>query len=306
MQDMPIHILVIGKTRVGKSAVINAIAGRKVAREGQDTKDIIRDVTRYNFNVGDVKYVVWEAPGLQDTSEDDSVVITKLKNVLKRECSHINLVIYCTLMNRERFEQSEEDAIRNVTEAFTAEIWKNTVFALTYANRVLPPAGYETDEEEAQWFQSRTLEFKKVIEGALVKSGVEVSKIAVFPAGYHTASRRMPDAREFYGITDWVLKMYDKCNQSLQNPPFVQVSALEEPNVGHASKNMNEKTDMDVKGKNDISFKEEPQNTQPRKRINSIPEKPSKPKIAPKPKVYKIINSHKLCNKYHNYMTLQL
>ena len=301
---MPIHILVIGKTRVGKSAVINAIAGRKVAREGQDTKDITRKVTRYNFNVGDVKYVVWEAPGLQDTSEDDSVVITKLKNVLKRECSHINLVIYCTLMNRERFEQSEEDAIRNVTEAFTAEIWKNTVFALTYANRVLPPAGYETDEEEAQWFQSRIVEFKKVIEGALVKSGVKVSKIAVFPAGYHTASHRMPDAREFYGITDWVLKMYNKCIQSLQNPPFIQVSALEEANVGQASKptkGLVAKTDMDVRGKNDISLEEE---AQPRKRINSIPEKPPKPKIAVKPKVYKI-NCHKLCNKYHNY-TIQL
>ena len=287
MQDMPIHILVIGKTRVGKSAVINAIAGRKVAREGQDTKDIIRDVTRYNFNVGDVKYVVWEAPGLQDTSEDDSVVITKLKNVLKRECSHINLVIYCTLMNRERFEQSEEDAIRNVTEAFTPEIWKNTVFALTYANRVLPPAGYETDEEEAEWFQSRIREFKKVIEEALFKSGVKVSKIAVFPAGYHTASRRMPDAREFYGITDWVLKMNDRCNERLQNTPFIQV--LEEANIEQASKptkGLVEKANIDVRGKKDISLKGEIQNTQPRKRKNSIPEKPMKPKVPVKPKVF--------------------
>ena len=287
MQDMPIHILVIGKTRVGKSAVINAIAGRKVAREGQDTKDIIRDVTRYNFNVGDVKYVVWEAPGLQDTSEDDSVVITKLKNVLKRECSHINLVIYCTLMNRERFEQSEEDAIRNVTEAFTPEIWKNTVFALTYANRVLPPAGYETDEEEAEWFQSRIREFKKVIEEALFKSGVKVSKIAVFPAGYHTASRRMPDAREFYGITDWVLKMNDRCNERLQNTPFIQV--LEEANIEKASKptkGLVEKANIDVRGKKDISLKGEIQNTQPRKRKNSIPEKPMKPKVPVKPKVF--------------------
>ena len=303
---MPIHILVIGKTRVGKSAVINAIAGRKVAREGQDTKDIIRQVTRYNFHVGDVKYVVWEAPGLQDTSEDDSVVITKLKNVLKKECSHINLVIYCTLMNRERFEQSEEDAIRNVTEAFTAEIWKNTVFALTYANRVLPPAGYETDEEEAQWFQSRILEFKKVIEGALVKSGVKASKIAVFPAGYHTASRRMPDVRKFYGITDWFAEMYDKSNERLQNPPFLNYSAPEEiRQASKPTKGLVDNTDMDISGEKDLSLEIEVENTQTRMRINSIPEKPQKPKIPAKPKVYEI-NCHKLCNKYHDYTTLQL
>ena len=109
----------IGKTRVGKSAIINAIAGKKIAREGQNTKDINREVARYDFIIGDVKYVVWEAPGLQDTSEDDSAVIAKLKNVLKTENSQINLVIYCTLMNRERFDQSEVDAIHNLTEAFT-------------------------------------------------------------------------------------------------------------------------------------------------------------------------------------------
>ena len=91
----------IGKTRVGKSALINAIAGDKVAREGQNTKDITREVGRYDFTVGDVKYIVWEAPGLQDIIEDDSVVVTNLKSALQGECDHLDLVIYCTQMNRE-------------------------------------------------------------------------------------------------------------------------------------------------------------------------------------------------------------
>ena len=131
MAEHPVHILVIGKTRVGKSAVINAIAGKKVAKEGQDTRDVVREVTRYDFIVSDVKHVVWEAPGLQDITEDDSITIKKLKDVLKRECNYINLVIYCTLMNRERFEQSEMDAIHHLSEAFGTEIWRKAVFALT-------------------------------------------------------------------------------------------------------------------------------------------------------------------------------
>ena len=224
MAEHPVHILVIGKTRVGKSAVINAIAGKKVAKEGQDTRDVVREVTRYDFTVSDVKYVVWEAPGLQDITEDDSITIKKLKDVLKRECNYINLVIYCTLMNRERFEQSEMDAIHHLSEAFGTEIWRKAVFALTYANRVLPPPEYETDEEEAEWFRSRINEFKTIIERALV-SGGSASEVAVSPAGYHTASRRMPDAREFYGIKDWFLEFWEHCEPKLQEKPFLPESS---------------------------------------------------------------------------------
>ena len=214
--DDSVHILVIGKTRVGKSALINAIAGEKVAREGQSTIDITREVGRYDFTVGDVKYVVWEAPGLQDVIEDDSVVITNLKSALQGECDRLDLVIYCTLMNRERFEQSEEIAIRHITEAFTPNIWKNAVFALTQANRVLPPAECETDEIESQWFQSRIDNFKNVILRALAKSGVSLNKaseIAVFPVGYHTVSRRLPNAKQFYGISDWFPQFWKHCEQ---------------------------------------------------------------------------------------------
>ena len=210
----------IGKTRVGKSAVINAIAGVKIAREGKNTKDITRDVNRHDFTIGDVKYIAWEAPGLQDISEKDSVVISKLKNVLNREHTYINLVIYCTLMNREQFEQSEENAIRHITEGFSADIWENAVFALTQANRVLPPSECKTDEMEAQWFESRIDDFKNVITSALVKSGVsseKASKVAVIPAGYHTVSRRVPNPKEFYGISDWIPQFWKHCQEKSQS-----------------------------------------------------------------------------------------
>ena len=218
--DKPIHILVIGKTRVGKSAVINAIAGKKIAREGQNTKDISREVARYDFIIGDVKYVVWEAPGLQDTSEDDSAVIAKLKNVLKRQHSQINLVIYCTLMNRERFEQSEVDAIHNLTKAFTSAFWGKTVFALTYANRVLSPEECETDEEASSWFTSRVAEFGAIIKQALLKSGVsseKITEIAVVPTGYHRSSFWEPNAKVFYGITDWFLPFWGLCEKKIKD-----------------------------------------------------------------------------------------
>ena len=217
----------IGKTRVGKSAIINAIAGKKIARECQNTKDISREVARYDFIIGNVKQVVWEAPGLQDTSEDDSAVIAKLKNVLKTENSQINLVIYCTHMNRERFEQSEVDAIHNLTEAFTSAFWEKTVFALTYANRVLSPQEFETDEEASSWFRSRVAEFGVIIKQALLKSGViseKITEIAVVPTGYYRSSRWEPNAKEFYGITDWFLPFWRQCEKKIKETQVKMVN----------------------------------------------------------------------------------
>ena len=108
-------------------------------------------------------------------------------------------------MNRERFEQSEEIAIRHITEAFSTEIWESAIFALTYANRVLPPARYDTDDEEKEWFHSRIDQFKGIIRRALVESGVHPNKaleVNVAPTGYHTASRRI-QACQFPVTTDW-------------------------------------------------------------------------------------------------------
>ena len=214
----------IGKTRVGKSAIINAIAGEKTAREGQKTFDITREVGRYDFTIGEVKYVVWESPGLQDITEDDSVVITNLKSALQEECNHLDLVIYCTPMNRERFERSEVDAIRNLTEAFTSAFWGKAVFALTCANRVLAPHEYETDEEAASWFQSRVREFHEVIKQALVKSGVSpqlLTQLTVSPTGYYRVSRWNPNPKAFYGVTNWVSQFWQQCEKKIDETRFL-------------------------------------------------------------------------------------
>ena len=229
----------IGKTRVGKSAIINAIAGEKTAREGQKIFDITREVGRYDFAVGEVKYVVWESPGLQDITEDDSVVITNLKSALQEECNHLDLVIYCTPMNRERFERSEVDAIRNLTEAFTSAFWGKAVFALTCANRVLAPHECETDEEAASWFQSRVREFHEVIKQALVKSGVSpqlLTQLTVSPTGYYRVSRWNPNPKAFYGVTNWVSQFWQQCEKKIDETRFLD--EYEESYVRNSEENV--------------------------------------------------------------------
>ena len=93
------------------------------------------------------------------------------------------------------------------------------MFALTYANRVLSPEECETDEEASSWFTSRVAEFGAIIKQALMKSGVsseKITEIAVAPTGYHRSSRWEPNAKEFYGITDWFLPFWGLCEKKIK------------------------------------------------------------------------------------------
>ena len=240
----------IGKTRVGKSALINAYAATQddarnmVAIEGKNTTDISRTVESRELKFGNTKFIIWEAPGLQDFTESDSAVTDRLKSTLKgSKCSYINLVIYCTVMNRERFEKSEVDAINHITKAFGNKIWRNAVFALTYANRVLPPAECDTDDKEKEWFQSRIKEFEYVITKILADSFDDVDSapdIYVFPAGYHTATRRIQDPYGFYGIENWFSQFDELTKRAIKNSPFL-VEDDEKYDVEKQKSNVDEK-----------------------------------------------------------------
>ncbi len=218
------NILVLGKTRVGKSTVINSLAtGKKIAKEGSTTTDVCRDVSQYEFTKECTQYRIWEVPGLQDTAESDKDVMSKLLTAfIEKNCSMLDLVIYCTVMNRERFESSEIEAMKSIIDQFGKHVWKKVVFALTYANRVIPQSG-ETDEAESLWFQNRILEFRKVIQSSLEECGVTDvdTDILLSPAGYHTATRSMNIVKGFFGVEDWIHDFWDTCYTRLNEEPFI-------------------------------------------------------------------------------------
>ena len=75
-------------------------------------------------------------------------------------------------MDRDRIEISELEAIKQLSQVFTPNIWDTAVFAVTFTNRVIPPLEMETDEEVAEWFKERIKQFQEVIVRSLAESGV--------------------------------------------------------------------------------------------------------------------------------------
>ena len=117
-------------------------------------------------------------------------------------------------MDRDRVEVSELEAIKQLSQVFTPKIWDTAVFALTFANRVLPPLEMETDEEVTEWFKERIKEFQEVIVRALVENGVPQDKakqVPIIPTGYHKRTRLMPKPRELYDRPDWFNPFWQSC-----------------------------------------------------------------------------------------------
>ena len=72
-QSKSLRILITGKTGAGKSALVNGIVGKYVAKEGETLDPETSTVVEYRTTIQDVEVVIYDSPGLQDgTSKEEA------------------------------------------------------------------------------------------------------------------------------------------------------------------------------------------------------------------------------------------
>ena len=79
-------------------------------------------MTSYETTVNDIKFKIWDSPGLQDITEEDEAITLKIAQTLKEHCHHLHLLLYCIRMDRDRVELSELKAIKELSQVFTAKV----------------------------------------------------------------------------------------------------------------------------------------------------------------------------------------
>lgn len=219
-----ISILVTGKTGTGKSTLANGILGVKIQRErvaiegANITGACTTKVTKYEARKGEIAVTLWDSPGLQDGTANQTDYLRQMK----QQCSKRDLTIYCIKMIETRFVQGTDNpdiiAMKKITKAFGNDFWKSTVIVLTFANSIEAvnyDIKYLSPEKKIEEIKKVISQWINQIKNILIKD-VKIPKeivksILIVPAG-HYMEPHIPGCRY------WLSNLWFHCVHAISSP----------------------------------------------------------------------------------------
>ena len=201
-KEAKFSLLITGKTGVGKSSLVNALVGAKVAKEGHKKVAGTPEVASYMVTKEKVNIRIWDSPGLEDGTGNDEKFLAEIESKITEK---LDLVIFCLKMDDTRLNNNDTRTLKKLTETFGKNLWKNAVIALTFANKVEHPAW----EDKKAYFLHDLSTWREVIQNFLrekLKLDPElVQSLPLVPTGYHRKPAVLPSG------TKWLPRFWTAC-----------------------------------------------------------------------------------------------
>ena len=203
-KSQSVNIFVTGKTGAGKSTLVNALVGRKIAKEGGTQDPMTSSVDCHRETDNGITVSVWDSPGLQDGTQREEEYIQDIKT----KCTDIDIRVICINVSATRFtaDSKELKALQKLTEAFGKPFWNHAVIALTFANELemknddMRRVRKKNPAELSRLFRKKVAEWEAKIRAMLIdhiKLNPDlVHKIQIIPTGYRKPPS-LPDRRHW-------------------------------------------------------------------------------------------------------------
>lgn len=153
MGSSPKNIVVFGETGVGKSSLINLIAGRSIAATSSNAKGCTFHHKKYELQVDDTPYAIWDTAGLDEGTYGTvpaEIAEVNLKQLLRdlSRADGVHLLVYCIRASRLR-----KTLLSNYNLFYSAICRKKVPI-------VVVVTGLENYEEEMEdWWAANQTEF---------------------------------------------------------------------------------------------------------------------------------------------------
>ena len=198
-----INILATGKHAAGKSALVNGLIGEEVAPENDSLDPGTTKIVKYDRNIDGVLINVWDSPGLEANTEEETVNV----EMIAKEVPEADILLFCIRMDEFRLRKQDLNTIIHFTKAFGEEIWRHTVFAMTFANMVVPVRSKDDPVAKKTFFDDRLKLWTEQLEKALVEAGVTgeiVEKVNIVPVGYYN-DPSLPNGQDNWLTVFWLV-----------------------------------------------------------------------------------------------------
>lgn len=179
-------MLVIGKTGVGKSALINALAGNEVSPESDmetGTYNVEKIVAELSNGI---KVTFYDTPGLHDAKGKEKEYLRQIIDISK----DIDLVVYCNKVTDTRITEEDCATLCEFTRVLGEEFWNNTIIALTFANMVQPKTNIRDPAMRKQALEEKvklmSTKLQEVLQSKAKLSSNLAKSIPIVPVGYHS------------------------------------------------------------------------------------------------------------------------
>ena len=146
-----VRMLVVGKTGIGKSTLINNIFGKTLAQPGSKLESKTKTVEVISDSINGTEVDICDTPGFRDGQDKDD----EYMDVIINNCSNPDVILFCIRMDETRWTDDYKATILDLTNALGKSIWNNTVLVLTFADNV-----------------TRELEWKEAFYKQLISIGV--------------------------------------------------------------------------------------------------------------------------------------